>query len=70
MLSQLQKLLGVTKTKAWFKPTRHCLPYIPPALVLNRTGNTVRTNITLRRVRVTVVAVEKQLVLRIVIFCL
>ena len=68
---QLQRLLGVTKTiKAWFNPTRHWSFRVPLALMLKRTGNKIRTNITLRRVHVTVVTVEKQLMLRIVIFCL
>jgi hypothetical protein len=69
-LYQLQRLLGDTKTKAWFNPTRHWLPYILLALILNRAGNIIRINITLRRVRVTVFAVEKQLKLCIVSFCL
>jgi hypothetical protein len=41
---QLQRLLGVTKTKALFNPTKHWLPRVPHALALNRTGSKIRTN--------------------------
>jgi hypothetical protein len=35
---QLQRLLGDMKTYPWFNPIKHWLPYVPPALMLNKRG--------------------------------